>query len=374
MHAHKLITVIKRSPWVAGSSLLVLFVVTLAGLGLSKWGGATSIFAALEVENGSPAAGATVQTDAAASGGRAVQFGSPTPAGSVPWLKTSGRFIVAADSGRPVMLRGANIMRADWEAGYDTSWEEKAIPELAKWGGSVVVRGFASDPVNGNNAKYLQMLDTYVSLVTANDMYVVFMWRSDIPDGPQPNAPDASAKSALPKLAARYKNDPHVMYGLQVEPHGAGSDWTTLRPVFESMIDDIRGVSAPNTPIVFVPGSEYSQDVSGAVDDPVNRANVVYKPHAYQPSSNYQRQFGAAYDAGLPVFVGEFGPTESATMSDINTLMSFTSARGIGWAAWWMDYANQGTEALVKSATDLSPTEPYGARIRQELLTTPALP
>jgi mannan endo-1,4-beta-mannosidase len=299
---------------------------------------------------------------------------SDAAAASVPWLKTSGNKIVSADTGSPVLLHGANFMRSDWCSSYSMAWEQTAIPEMAKWGGNVIVRGFASDPVNSNDALYLAMLDQYVSLAAANHMYVVFTWRSDAPDGAQPNVPDASAKAALPKLAARYKGNPSVMYGLQVEPHGTGSDWATLRPVFETMVDAIRAAAAPYVPIVMVPGSSYSKDVSGAITNPVNRPNIVYKPHAYEVNTDYQAMFGNTYNAGLPVFVGEFAPAEGATLTDMNALISYTQQRGIGWAAWWMDYSNQGTEALVLSATNLSPASPWGTTVKTAMMTTPALP
>jgi Cellulase (glycosyl hydrolase family 5) len=291
----------------------------------------------------------------------------------LPWLKTTGNKIVAADTGSPVLLHGANFMRSDWTYNYSMTFEQAAIPEMKKWGGNVIVRGFASDPVNGNNAQYLAMLDQYVSLAQANQMYVVFVWRSDAPDGAQPNVPDASAKAALPKLAARYKGNPQVMYGLQVEPHGTGSDWATLRPVFETMVDAIRVASAPYVPIVMVPGSSYSKDVSGAITDPVKRSNIVYKPHAYEASTDYQAMFGNTYNAGLPVFIGEFAPSDGATMVDMNALISYTQQRGIGWAAWWMDYSNQVTSALVLSATNLSPASPWGTTVRNAMLTTPTV-
>ena len=292
---------------------------------------------------------------------------------AMPWLKTIGNKIVAADTGNPVLLHGANLMRSDWTYNYGTAWEQAAIPELKKWGANVVVRGFASNPVNSNTATYLAMLDKYVSLAQANQMYIVFVWRSDAPDGAQPNVPDASAKAALPKLAARYRGNPHVMFGLQVEPHGTGSDWATLRPVFESMVDAIRVASAPYVPIVMVPGSSYSKDVSGAITNPVKRSNVVYKPHAYEASTEYQAMFGNTHNAGLPVFIGEFAPTDGATMREMNALIAYTKQRGIGWAAWWMDYSNQVTEALVLSSTNLSPAGSWGTTVRNAMLTTPTI-
>lgn len=289
------------------------------------------------------------------------------PAMPVPVLSVSGNRIVRTDTSAPVLLRGANFMRSDWTSGYGMAWENVAIPALKAWGGNLILRGFASDPVNASDSSYLAMLDAYVSLATANQMYVIFVWRSDAPDGAQPNAPDTSGQAALPILAARYKGSPAVMFGLQVEPHLTGSDWATLRPIFETMVDNIRTASSPFTPIVFVPGSNYSQDVSGAISDPVSRSNIVYKPHCYQPASAYAAQFQATFNANLAVFIGEFAPTESATMTDMNILIPYCAANGIGWAAWWMDYSGQGVDALVLSATDLTPTSPWGVLVKTSL-------
>src|SRR5437764_1264892 len=74
--------------------------------------------------------------------------------GTLPWLKTDGNKIVTED-GQEVILRGANIMRAEWDwfFGKSMDWENKAIPELAtNWHGNVLTRGFASDPVNSGDA------------------------------------------------------------------------------------------------------------------------------------------------------------------------------------------------------------------------------
>ena len=290
---------------------------------------------------------------------------------SVPPLGTTGNKIVVDGTSTEVLLRGANLLRSEWTTGYETSWEQAAVPALRSWGGNVIVRGFASDPVNSGNAQYLATLDEYVSLARVNQMYVVFVWRSDASNGAQPSYPDASARTALPILAARYRGISNVMFGLQVEPNPApgsgGPTWAFLRPIFETMVDDIRAASAPYEPIVMVPGTSWSKDLRGAITDPVARSNIVYKTHAYEPNADYQAMFGDTYNADLPVFVGEFAPANGATMTDMAALISYAGDRGIGWAAWWMDYSNQGTEALVTSATDLSPTDPWGLAVRAAL-------
>jgi hypothetical protein len=79
--------------------------------------------------------------------------------------------------------------------------------------------------------------------------------------------------------------------------------------------------------------------------------------------------FGDAYDAGLPVFVGEFAVDQGMTMTDVSDLLAFTRVRHIGWAAWLLDYE---TFPLMNEA-DLSPTTPYGTTVQAEMLTTPPI-
>ncbi|PLS79794.1 MAG: hypothetical protein CYG59_11385, partial [Chloroflexi bacterium] len=77
---------------------------------------------------------------------------SPTSApstGTLPWLKTVGNKILTVNDNE-VTLRGANVLQSEWD--LDMTWESKAIPYLAQnWKGNVVLRGFASDPINDPN-------------------------------------------------------------------------------------------------------------------------------------------------------------------------------------------------------------------------------
>ena len=304
--------------------------------------------------------------------------------GTLPWLKTSGNTIVKED-GQEVILRGANIMRAEWD--NSMNWENRAIPELAvNWHGNVLTRGFASDPVNNGDTNYLGLLDDLVSLAQENRMYLILAWRSFGINGEQPGMPNNDTQNALATLAARYNGRSHVIYALQVEPHdddehGIPTPWATLHPLFESMVDSIRSAADPShEPLVMIPGTNWSRDLSDAIDDPVDRTSVVYKTHPYgempscAASSQFQGWFGKAHDAGLPVFVGEFGfvTTDGVcmTMSDVNDLLTFTRTRNIGWAAWILDF--QATPLMNEA--DLSPTTPYGTTVQAEMLTTPPIP
>jgi hypothetical protein len=185
--------------------------------------------------------------------------------------------------------------------------------------------------------------------------------------------PDDQAQHALVTLAQRYRGKPNVMYALQVEPHDV--TWEQVQPRYVQMVDAIQAVSSPYKPIILVPGVNWSRDVSGAITHPVPRENVVYKSHPYNNQSQFQHEFLDAYDAGLPVFIGEFGYELNAPMymSDVNALLSVTRQRHIGWTAWILD-AGTGSTALVTNNTTFEPTAPYGVAVQNEMLTTPPLP
>lgn len=290
-----------------------------------------------------------------------------TTSACLPWLEASGSQIVVAGTSQSVLLRGVNIMEAEWR--NNVAWESIAIPNLATaWHGNIVIHGFASDPVVSEDANYLSLLDQYVALTRANHMYVVFSWRSDTQNGPQPSYPDPSAQRALAILAARYRGDSHVMFSLQVEPHDVS--WSFVRPIFEQMIDAIRQSAAPYNPLIFVPGVEWGKDISGAISNPVKRANIVYKSHPYTSAANFQQYFGSAVDAGLPVFIGEFAPTAYMSMSDIQALLAYTRQHGLGWAAWGYEY--DANPPLITSS--LTPTSPFGTTVQTEMLATPPAP
>jgi chitodextrinase len=295
---------------------------------------------------------------------------SATPsvsAGVCPWLRASGNHIVVAGTNQPALLHGVNIMEAEWT--NNVNWESAAIPSLASaWHGNIVIHGFASDPVNSNDTSYLHLLDHYVALTRANHEYVVFSWRSDTQNGAQPDYPDSGAQSALAILAGRYRGDSHVMFSLQVEPHGV--TWSFVQPIFGQMVDAIRQAAAPYDPLIFIPGVAWGKDISGAITDPVQRGNIVYQSHPYTSSANFQQYFGSAYRAGLPVFIGEFGPTAYMSMADIQNLLALTRQNGIGWAAW--GFEPDATPSLIDAS--LNPANPFGTTVRTAMLTTPTIP
>jgi hypothetical protein len=300
-----------------------------------------------------------------------------------PWLHTCGNQIRTPD-GEQVILRGANYMRSEW--GLEIEWgRDKALPELAQnWHGNVVVRGFASRPVIDpkytytpgwpnpptiTSDQYLRWLDQEQQAAADHGMYIVFSWRSykideDIEFVPKP---DAEATTALVTLAQRYKDKPNVIFSLQVEPHD--TDWEELLPLYNSMVTAIRAATAPRRHLIMVPGTVWSRDTSWAVTQPVTAdggINIVYKSHPYEKDTQlFRRDFMQTHEAGLPVFVGEFGVAQEMTLQHVDELLSLTQDNAISWAAWIFDYDSP--SSLLTGRNNLTPTTGYGEHVKNAM-------
>ena len=356
-----------RPAWALGA-LLALLVVAVAAI-LIRWdgGGGDEVVAPVTTEPEPMRGPDAPRTESPPGDGSEV---APPPTG-LPWLATAGNRIVVADTGEDVVLRGANLLRSEWD--LRMAEERLAMSTLSQeWDGNVVVRGFASDPVLEGDAEYLALLDEHVALAAEHRMYVVFPWRSHEINGPQPDMPDERAQAALAALASRYHGVSHVMYALQVEPRNVS--WEELQPRFVRMVDAIRDAASPHEPIVMVPGVRWSRDLSGAISQPVDRDNIVYKTHPYNDQSEFEEQFLDTYDAGLPVFIGEFGylPDHDMEMDDVEALLDLADERGLSWAAWAFDPS--GGPGLITDHETMAPTAPYGEVVRASMLGTPPVP
>lgn len=155
-----------------------------------------------------------------------------------------------------------------------------------------------------------------------------------------PYNPDLSlAKEALDRIVRRYSDQPHVIYGTFNEP--AFIAWDDWRPVAESLVDVIHGVD-PRA-LVLVSGVDWGYDLSGALDNPVDRPNVVYETHPYPWKGEAWKSVLSDLDKTEAVFLGEWGYGHSEdpvrTREDYGQpLIDFCQTRGIGWTAWiWHD-------------------------------------
>ena len=165
-------------------------------------------------------------------------------------------------------------------------------------------------------------------------------WGYEHPWRGNPYNPDLSlAIEALDVIARRYSDLPHVIYGTFNEP--AFITWDEWRPVAETLVDVIHAVE-PRA-LVLVSGIDWGYDLAGALDDPVERPNVVYETHPYPWKGEAWKGVLFNLDKTEAVFLGEwgYGHTDDpgkTRQEYARPLVDFCETRNIGWTAWiWHD-------------------------------------
>ncbi len=285
---------------------------------------------------------------------------------NVAWLHTEGNQIVD-EAGNQVILHGVNIENWNWNYAKNASisYESKAIPKATGsptsdgWGANVILLAISSGPVNRNDETYLGLLDKMVAMAKANGAHTLVVYRSSEPDGEQPTMPDQAAETAMAKLAKRYANEPSVLYGLQVEPHDVS--WSTLKPRLTSMVDAIRANNPKS--LIAIPGTDWGRYVNWALTDPINRSNLVYKIHYYDPFSVVDTTYKLdSVAAKYPVIIGEFGVGSQSTLTDVVKLLDYSDARNISWIGWIFQKA--GCPCMLTD-TNTFATTPFGAEVKR---------
>jgi hypothetical protein len=152
-------------------------------------------------------------------------------------------------------------------------------------------------------------------------------------------------------LAARYKDEPAVLYDIYTEPHDrlgddpypmskpdgsaypaehravTAGDW---QPWARRLIKAIR-TESPNA-VAFVAGTNWAYDLRGV---PMDLPNVVYSSHVYSnKGDDWSPAFGDL-SRSVPVFLGEFGGQDTPEELDfVRRLVAYAESLGIGWTAW----------------------------------------
>jgi endoglucanase len=285
-------------------------------------------------------------------------------------------------NGERVVLRGVAVrgVEIDDQAFVGTRFEQKRysradIQELAQQWGVNIIRVPIQPPAWAGDPEYSERnLDALVQWGAELGIYIFLGWHAhgnpitgevEQPrQGPVTNErnhynPDLElAKEALGELAERYRESPWVLYGAFNEP--SHITWREWRPIAEELVDVIHEVH-PDA-LVFVSGVDWGYDLSGAIDDPVERPNVIYETHPYPGKGDGWKTVLDKLRKVAPVFIGEWGFTPGSSEENLRgtaesygePLVSYAAERDIGWTAWWWHPA--GDVSLLASWESYQPT------------------
>lgn len=265
---------------------------------------------------------------------------------------------LVASTGEPIVLRGVSLADPYFLKEIDDRDLPADLKELSEEWEADIIRVPIYPELWVHHPDYLEeYVDPIVTGAHDHGMYVILgwhaqgnpltgeidsmEWQNTSPWRGDPFRPSKDlAQAALKRIANRYRGQPHVLYSIYSEP--AYISWTDWRPVAEDLVDAVRDVDS--TAVTIVPGVEWGYDLTGAIENPVRRPNVVYETHPYPDKGTEWQSIVRQLEKEHPVFIGEWGFTEqhidSSTADSASflrygeNLIAVSEELGLGWTAW----------------------------------------
>jgi endoglucanase len=266
--------------------------------------------------------------------------------GTFGQLKVDGPVLRSAD-GKKVQLKGISSMWLNWENdGYAESLSS-LLWVRDNWHVSVIRAAMGVEPGGAylnNPAHATQQVETIVQNAIEAGVYVIIDWHMHGEDS-QGNTltHQAKAEEFFSLMAEKYGEYPNVMYEPWNEPKQV--DWNTVvKPYHEAVLAKIRAKDPDN--IVIFGTTNWSQNVDTAARNPIAGTNLMYTLHFYSCThqAQFQKKGDAALNAGVALFVTEYGGTHAdggidGIVCDAPTKgwFDWMDVRGISSTAWKLD-------------------------------------
>jgi hypothetical protein len=341
-------------------------------------------------------------------GGSELPFGEGGAILSAP----NGYYVVGNQvldaTGQPHVFRGLDRPSLEWNAGGDSLSETDYQVMATEWNANVVrvpmnQDFWLNDP--NNNAYYAGYeanIDQQVKWAEKYGMDVILdLHWSDEGDyskacltngGGNCQQCMADPHSVLfwQQVAAKYKNDGHVLFELYNEPYkvswnvwlnggmtgagctnnGGSTPQNFMAVGMQTLYDTVRATGAQNP--VIIGGLNWAYDLTGVRTNRVQGYNIIYNTHPYSfkcnpcSASSFDQNFGflAATD---PVIATEFGDNDCSA-GFYQTLTQYAQTKGIHWTGWAYFVGGCGFPSLI-SDWNGTPVAGSGTTVQQALLT-----
>ena len=261
------------------------------------------------------------------------------------------------DFDQPVQLRGISTHGIAWFPQYIN---EELFHELhSDWHASVVrlamytaeSGGYCTD---GDPAYLKELIDQGIRSATQAGLYVIVDWH--ILSDNDPNQYKEEAIAFFREISARYADHTNVLYEICNEPNGDTS-WQEIKDYALSVIPVIR--ENDSDAVILIGTPNWSQFVDQAAADPITEYdNLMYVLHFYAAThkQDLRDRMCNALDAGLPIFVSEYGICDASgngalDLEEANAWVSLMNERGISHVAWNLSNKNE-SSAIIRSDCD----------------------
>ncbi len=279
--------------------------------------------------------------------------------GSLSPLAVRGTNLVNA-AGEPVQLRGVSTHGLAW---FPQFVNEALFAEMAQSWGVNAVRlalytaeygGWCS---GGDRAALKKLVLDGVDYAERAGLYVIIDWHI-LSDG-NPNTHKAEAVAFFREISALLAQKTHVLYEICNEPNG-GATWQDIAAYAREVIPVIR----QNDPdcVILVGTPNWSQRVDEAARAPLSEFdNIMYTLHFYAGThrADLRNTMLAALDAGLPVFVSEFGITDASGNGGVDEAeadrwATALNERGVSYLMWSLSNKAEDSAAIRSSCSKVS--------------------
>jgi endoglucanase len=198
-----------------------------------------------------------------------------------------------------------------------------------------------------------------VKYATALDMYVIIDWHmvgaTDVNDR-NPLYYKDEAVDFFSRISYELKDYNNVLYEIMNEPCG-DTTWEMCKRYANAVIPAIR----ENTDAIILVGNpHWSADLASVLASPLEGYdNIMYTYHFYAGSISSTNSLIKAYDAGLPIFVSEYGGMDSdgdgaISYESINNWYRVLDERNISYVAWNISNSAGSASILLQTSSSLT--------------------
>ncbi|MDO4804124.1 MAG: cellulase family glycosylhydrolase [Lachnospiraceae bacterium] len=282
--------------------------------------------------------------------------GSGTPLSQNGRLKVKGAKLVN-EKGGEVVLKGVSTHGIAWFPQYVNKSAFQTLRD--KWGVQCVRLAMYTAEYNGycaggDKAALKKKVQDGVKIATDLGMYIIIDWHI-LSDG-NPQTYQNEAVAFFKEMSAKYKNQKNVIYEICNEPNG-GTSWSQIKSYAQTVIKTIR--ANDKNAVILVGTPTWSQDVDIAAKSPIKGySNLMYTFHFYAGThqESYRLRVQDALDAGLPVFVSEFGITDASGNGSVNKTegnkwITFLKKNKLSYVCWNLSNKNESSALLLPSCT-----------------------
>ena len=213
--------------------------------------------------------------------------------------------------------------------------------------------GYAS---GGDKEALKKLIRQGVAYATDLGMYVIIDWH--VLNDQNPLVHLAEAKEFFAEMTAEFAGQDNILYEICNEPNSSAT-WADVSAYAKEIIPIIRG-NDPDA-VILVGTPTWSQDLEAALAEPLPYDNIMYTLHFYAAThkEDLRQRVVACMEAGLPVFISEFGLCDASGNGAVDEQEALAwkdmiESYGISFLCWNLSNKDEASAVFLPSCEKLT--------------------